>query len=232
MGCPICPGKVMFVADPNVGTTELFVDGVSFGTVPYAPVLQGVQGIGQIHDPINGNYDIMALGLVRGVAVYEARLSLAEIDAHRAAYTSGNLGTTYCSPAVANSTGQPAEISASGSRTAAMNDLTLMATSLPNNSFGFFLTSRTQGAIPTPGGSQGTLCLSGSIGRYVGPGQIKNSGTLGEFSLDLNLTQTPTPTGFVTVLAGDTWNYQAWYRDAVGGMATSNFSNALNLLFN
>ncbi len=75
------------------------------------------------------------------------------------------------------------------------------------------------------------LCLTGSIGRYVGPGQIRNSGATGEFSLALNLTQHPTPSGFVSVLAGDTWNFTAWYRDAVGGVATSNFTNGRSILF-
>jgi len=143
----------------------------------------------------------------------------------------GGLGTTYCTPAVANSTGNPATIEATGSLVVASNDVTLTADALPNNSFGFFLTSRTQGLVPNAGGSAGNLCLGGAIGRYVGPGQIQNSGMLGSFDLDLNLTQTPTPMGLVAVAAGDTWNYQAWYRDAVGGVATSNFTNAVSLTF-
>ncbi len=140
-------------------------------------------------------------------------------------------GTTYCT-AVNNSTGVPAAISASGSSTASQNNLTLRCASMPNNSFGFFLTSTTQGNTPNPGGSQGTLCLAGAIGRYVGPGQIKNSGTLGEFSLQLDLTQTPQPTGFVAVTAGQVWNFTCWYRDVAGGVATSNFSNGLRVSFN
>ncbi len=74
--------------------------------------------------------------------------------------------------------------------------LTLNAGSLPNNAFGFFLTSGTAGFVANPGGSMGNLCLSGAIGRYVGQGQIKNSGATGAFSLGIDLTQTPTPTGF------------------------------------
>jgi hypothetical protein len=143
----------------------------------------------------------------------------------------GGPGTTYCSPAVPNSTGLPGEISAMGSVLAADNNLTLTASNLPLNSFGFFLTSTTQGFVPNPGGSQGNLCLGGSIGRYVGPGQIKNAGATGVISLVLDLTQTPQPMGFVSVNAGETWNYQAWTRDSVGGMATSNFTNGLEFMY-
>jgi hypothetical protein len=140
------------------------------------------------------------------------------------------LGTNYCT-AVANSTGNTADISAVGSNSAAANNVTLLATEMPNNAFGFFLTSQTQGFIQNPGGSQGNLCLTGSIGRYVGPGQIQNTGVTGGISLALDLTQTPQPTGFVSIQAGQTWNFTAWHRDAIGGVATSNFTNGLSIAF-
>ena len=82
-----------------------------------------------------------------------------------------------------------------------------------------------------PGGSMGNLCLAGSIGRYVGPGQIQQADATGNISLALDLTQVPQPTGFVSVGIGDTWNFQAWYRDAVGGSATSNFTDGLSVTF-
>lgn len=143
----------------------------------------------------------------------------------------GGLGTVYCAPAVPNATGVPGELVADGSPLVAQNDVTLEASALPLSSFGYFLTSRTQGMLPNPGGSQGTLCLAGSIGRYVGPGQIQNSGTTGGFALALDLTQTPTPTGFTSIGAGETWNFQVWYRDSIGGTATSNFTSAVSIAF-
>ncbi|MEM9381865.1 MAG: hypothetical protein AAGB93_18055 [Planctomycetota bacterium] len=141
------------------------------------------------------------------------------------------LGTPYCGPAVPNSSGSSGTITASGSPVASANNLTLTASSLPIQSFGFFLTSQQQGLIANPGGSEGNLCLGGAIGRYVGAGQIQNSGIGGEFSLVLDLTQTPTPNGLVSVQSGETWNFQAWHRDSVGGMATSNFTNGRSILF-
>jgi len=143
----------------------------------------------------------------------------------------GTIGTVYCAPAVVNSTGASGELVATGSAVASNNDVTLTASSLPLSSFGFFLTSRTQGNVAQPGGSQGVLCLGGSIGRYVGPGQVQNSGLTGSFDLVLDLTQTPTPTGFVVVAMGETWNFQAWHRDAVAGVATSNFTSAVSITF-
>jgi len=81
------------------------------------------------------------------------------------------------------------------------------------------------------GGAQGNLCIAGpSIGRYVGPGQVKTIGLSGSFSLEIDLTQHPTPLGFVAVAPGETWNFQCWYRDA-NPLPTSNFTDALQIMF-
>jgi hypothetical protein len=141
------------------------------------------------------------------------------------------IGSNYCT-AVPNSTGNIGAIGATGSDDVVDNDVTLAATDLPNNAFGYFLTSQTQGFVQNPGGSSGNLCLGGSIGRYVGPGQIKNTGATGSYTLQLNLPTTPQPAGSVSIAAGETWNFQSWYRDAVGGTPTSNFTNGLAITFN
>jgi len=140
------------------------------------------------------------------------------------------LGANYC-VSNANSSGLFGLISAEGSAIVLDNNVVLTASSLPTHSFGFFLTSPMPGFVTNPAGSAGNLCLGGAIGRYVGPGQIQNSGTAGEISLALDLTSTPTPTGFVSIQPGDTWNFQAWHRDAVGGVATSNFTDGIAIRF-
>ncbi|MEZ6015669.1 MAG: hypothetical protein R3F49_11175 [Planctomycetota bacterium] len=142
-----------------------------------------------------------------------------------------DIGASYCSPAVPNSTGAPGEILALGSESIATNNITLSASHLPTNAFGFFLASRMQGMISPGAGSQGILCLSGSIGRYVGPGQIQNTGALGSFELAIDVLTLPTPTGPVAALPGETWNFQAWHRDSVNGTATSNFTDGVSLTF-
>lgn len=154
-----------------------------------------------------------------------------DVDAIQIARPVGPLGTNYCT-GNPNSTGAVALISGSGSSSVASNDLVLQCSAMPLNAFGFFLTSQTQASIPNPGGSSGVLCLSGAIGRYVGPGQILNSGSSGAIALQVNLLQHPTPTGPTVVQAGSTWNFTCWFRDASGGVATSNFSNGLEIQFN
>jgi hypothetical protein len=141
-----------------------------------------------------------------------------------------SIGTAYCSPAVPNSTGLPGSMTILGSETVTLNDIRIGARSLPFGSFGFFLTSQTQGFVAQAGNSQGTLCLGGAVGRYVGPGQVLSSGMSGSFSLTLDLSLTPTPTGLVTVTAGETWSFQAWYRDANPAL-TSNFTDAVGVTF-
>ncbi|MEM9382815.1 MAG: hypothetical protein AAGB93_22875 [Planctomycetota bacterium] len=137
----------------------------------------------------------------------------------------GGLGTAYCSRATQNSTGMPASIAATGSDAVTDNALTLAVTSLPPHTFGYFLNSRTQGSV-TPPGAQGPLCLGGSIGRF--DAQIWNSGASGEAMLTLDLTALPTPTGAVAAQAGETWNFQAWFRDA-NPMVVSNLSDAVSV---
>lgn len=139
-------------------------------------------------------------------------------------------GSTYCT-AVPNSTGQPGELCAEGTALVAANDTVLVAKNLPQNTFGLFITSQAQGFTANPGGSAGNLCLGGEIGRYVGPAQIRNSGADGTISLWVDLLLTPQASGFVAIGAGETWNFQAWYRDLNGGLPTSNFTTPLAVPF-
>jgi len=143
----------------------------------------------------------------------------------------GGIGDAYCSQAVANSTGMVAVASATGSRVRAHDDVTLWATRLPPKSFGYFLASRHRGLAHQPGGSAGVLCLGGPIGVFVGPGQIRNSGTAGSFSIAIDLGRMPLPAGTVSAVAGETWNFQAWFRDSVAGGVTSNFTNGHSVTF-
>jgi len=143
----------------------------------------------------------------------------------------GTIGVRYCSPAPTNSTGQSSAMHAYGSTLVGDDALILIAELLPANAFGYFLTSRTQGFVLHPGGSQGNLCLGGAIGRFVGPGQVRNAGATGTFSLRPHVTALPTPTGLRAAVAGETWNFQAWHRDSVGGVSTSNLTDAIALTY-
>lgn len=138
------------------------------------------------------------------------------------------LGATYCSPAVVNSSGGPAVVTALGSANVAANDLTLVGSDLPRNSFGYFIASQTQGHVMNAGGSQGTLCLGGSVGRFNA--QVMSSGASGVISIDPDLNAFPQPTGLVSVSPGETWSFQAWYRDA-NPTVTSNFTDGVAVTF-
>lgn len=140
----------------------------------------------------------------------------------------GSLGMGYCMTNP-NSTGASGSLTAFGSILASNNDVTLNAASLPAGQFGIFVTSAVSGFVPNPNGSNGNLCLGGSIGRYVGPGQIMQINGAGEMSLVLNLAATPSGAGTIAVMAGDTRFWQAWHRDGVGG--GSNFTNGLEITF-
>ncbi|MEM6674156.1 MAG: hypothetical protein AAF726_15025 [Planctomycetota bacterium] len=137
------------------------------------------------------------------------------------------IGTNYCGPAPTNSSGGPATITASGSASVAMNALTLRASGLPTQSFGYFLASRSSGFVVGPGGSQGNLCLGGSVGRF--DTMIQNSGAAGEFEIPVDLNAIPQPNGPVAAMPGETWYFQAWFRDA-NPSVTSNFTDGLEIL--
>ena len=135
-------------------------------------------------------------------------------------------GLRYCGDAVPNSSGCVSRLDATGSDLVADNQLTLAASGLPTSVFGFFLVAPTTGLVFQPPGSRGVLCLGGSIGRFVGPGQIQSSGVNGTIRLDVDLQALPQPTGSTAALPGETWMFQAWHRDQFA-TATSNFSTAL-----
>ncbi len=140
----------------------------------------------------------------------------------------GEIGVRYCGPAIPNSTGSPGELSATGTNLISAGALTLQASSLPAGTLGFFLGSQVQASVLPVANSQGRLCVGGAIGRYVGPGQVMNSGPDGAFGLLVPLNALATPMGFVSAVPGETWNFQAWHRDA-NPMTTSNFTNGVRV---
>ncbi len=141
----------------------------------------------------------------------------------------GNIGTNYCGPAVPNSTGSAASISAIGSESVGFNDVTLHADGLPQNQFNYFLTGTAPAFIVNPSGSQGNLCLGGSGGRYNQTSQILFSGATGSVQLDIDLATMPT-NPVQAVVAGQTWYFQNWYRDQNPSNA-SNFTDGLEITF-
>ena len=143
------------------------------------------------------------------------------------------VGESFCdTPGVdagLNSTGETARTCATGSLAVDENALWLYVDRLPEHQIGYFLASRTPGNVPGAGGSQGVLCLGGAIGRFNSA--IFHTGNDGHGLLAVDLGALPSPTGPVAVQPGETWRFQAWFRDAVGGAATSNFTDAAAVRF-
>ena len=119
------------------------------------------------------------------------------------------VSASYCE-SNPNSTGSTAVCRVTGFTSVDTNFVRLVADFLPHDQTGFFLTSRTQGFVPLFAGLQGNLCLGEPIVRLDGPGQVLDSGSSGSASLELSLTLLH---GGESVLAGETWHYQYWYRD-------------------
>ena len=206
---------------------------VEFVAVRQNPLAQGdANGDGNVDAA-----DVQIVTNLQGVTFEDGTYNLAAdinadgvIDATDLAFfNTGLIGMNYCGPSVPNSGGQSAVLTASGSTSIADNNVTLTANGVALNQFGFFVTSMTQGFVMGPGTSQGNLCLAGSVGRFNN--MIQNSGLSGSFEITLDLTSIPQPGGSVAVLSGETWNFQAWFRDN-NPVSTSNFTDGLSILFN
>ncbi len=172
------------------------------------------------------NRFVTSFRISNSVGSVEFALSSVQVDPA----PGGPLGTSYCT-AAPNSTGAIGITSAFGLQTPGDNDLSLIASGLPTQTFGYFLTSLDQDFVVGAGGSVGNLCLGGAIGRFVGPGQVTATDFGGEIALPVDLTELPTPTGLVVVQSGQTWNFQLWHRDTSAAGPTSNFTTSLEVTF-
>ncbi len=140
------------------------------------------------------------------------------------------LGSSYCIPSTPNSQGLFAQADLFGSPESVRNNATLTVGNLPPGEFGFALASSQQGFLANPGGGQGNLCLGGALGRLNQTQQIQAAGPAGTIEQELPLQAMPQPTGTRVVLAGETWNFQWWYRDT-NPVSTSNLSNGVSFSF-
>ncbi len=152
------------------------------------------------------------------------------------------VGTPFCDPMNVNSTG--ASTTLSGTPIAGGSGLHLEATQGPPTEFGYFLVGT---GVDDPGItiSQGRLCLSGTGGNFFGrynvsggalnsvgqfdaagvmQNQVGTSAVGSGYDVPLELPFAGSP----TILAGDTWHFQLWHREAAG---ESNFSNGLSVTF-
>ena len=151
-----------------------------------------------------------------------------------------------------NSGGSPATLSARGTDAVSSNDLTLRVSGLPTTGttaylFNAFLSpGQTLSTVSTPSiagvAASGDVCIAGgTFGRHVFGGDIY-MGTDGFFDVSLDLSDIPSPRDAgvngnpsylysTSILAGETWYWQCWYRDPSSGTGHSNFSEAISITF-
>lgn len=125
----------------------------------------------------------------------------------------------YC-PTTANSFGNGAVLGTSGSQSVGANDLVLTASGVAASQFGIFFYGQNQTHAPVAGG---TLCVGGPFFRLG----VTRSTASGDMAYALDLNTPPDPAG--QIQAGQTWNFQLWFRDPAG--AGSDFSDALSIPF-
>ncbi|MEM6676010.1 MAG: hypothetical protein AAF726_24385, partial [Planctomycetota bacterium] len=138
------------------------------------------------------------------------------------------VGRQYCS-AMQNSSGHTAWLAMFGDQ-GTTSTKSAVASSLPSSQFVLLLNSLQDGFTSQPGGSSGNLCLGGAIGRMGSV--IAPIGADRTATIPVDPTRLETPNGFRATQPGETWHFQGWYRDTVGGTVTSNFTNAVEVELN
>ncbi|MFK7930760.1 MAG: hypothetical protein AB8H79_21435 [Myxococcota bacterium] len=132
------------------------------------------------------------------------------------------LGVNYCI-SVANSTGQAASISGTGSASVLQNDLLLSAGPIPAGQPGLFFYGPETTLVPF---GNGFRCIGGvPLARLAV--EATNAGGVLQHALDNTLP----PTAASAIQPGSTWYFQAWFRDPAGAGQVFNLSDGLELMF-
>ncbi|MEL6429933.1 MAG: VCBS repeat-containing protein [Planctomycetota bacterium] len=140
-------------------------------------------------------------------------------------------GTPFCEQPSANSSGGFGRLDAYGVPSAGGAPLRLVASSLPENTFGFFLGAAAQTAPVALSNSVGALCLGPSIGRYARPSEIGATGIAGSIELLVAPDDLRTSAATASASAGLTWSFQAWHRDSGGAFGASNLTSGLTVTY-
>jgi len=126
----------------------------------------------------------------------------------------------YCVGAP-NSAGAGARISAAGTASVAANDLKLFATDAPASMTARFYYGATSARTPFGNGYQ---CVGGT--RYMLPSFRTNEAGAGWIGVNYGSL----PAGG-QITPGSTWRFQCVYRDAAGGGALANTTDAVRIVF-
>ena len=127
----------------------------------------------------------------------------------------------YCIGAANSFSAFGAFMSSTGSTSVSANNLTLIAGDAIPGQFGIFYFGPLQAQAPF---GEGFRCVAGSTKRM--PLQTANGSGLATRVVDLNNL----PSG-ASIQAGDTVNFQFWFRDPAGGGTGFNLSDGLNTVW-
>lgn len=127
----------------------------------------------------------------------------------------------YCT-AAPNSVGPGAVFHVTGSASIAADDLELWSTGLPPGSVGVFAYGNAQSNLPF---GNGFLCVGGTTASFL-PTVAQANGVA---TVEVDYFGSPSQGGLIA--AGSTWNFQFTYRDAAGGGAQFNLSDATTVDF-
>jgi len=130
-------------------------------------------------------------------------------------------GTDYCA-LTPNSAGPGANMTATGSSSVALNDLTLVCDNCPPNEPGVFFYGPSQIQVPF---GEGNRCVGGTVTRLWPPIGIDAAGTVTR-----PVDNSTTPNVGVLVDTANL-NFQFWFRDPAGGPFGFNLSNGYNIIF-
>jgi len=118
-----------------------------------------------------------------------------------------------------NSTGGMAIMGYAGSNDISNNDFVLNSVGLPPNKTGLFFFGQNQALVPF---GNGWRCVGSPIYRLP----PTTSNMFGDLTWSLDLNSLPSGVQFQS---GQTWYFQAWYRDPAAGGANFNASDALQV---
>jgi hypothetical protein len=134
--------------------------------------------------------------------------------------------TYYCTPGKANSVSPTGAIlQAAGCPSHDANSLELTVIDLPPGKPGIFFYGPFRTGYDF---GNGHVCVGGLVNRIPTALFASQDGSV---TLPIDLQDPLFTTGAGAVLPGSTWNFQFWYRDPGGGLATFNLSNAVEIVF-
>ncbi|MEL6430084.1 MAG: hypothetical protein AAFU73_01035 [Planctomycetota bacterium] len=137
--------------------------------------------------------------------------------------TVGDIGCTGGQP---NSTGKSGLLNAFGSAAVQDTRLSLVASQLPLQQTCMLVAAPALGPGVALPGSNGTLCLTGTLGRDLSTITSSGPGATAVFAVDPSAI--PQPNGPVAGAPGETWHFQVWHRDLTT-VQTSNTTHSVSV---